>query len=89
VGKKLNNFNSLSHAEAQSLMNAGENSGFLPKKVTTYVDRIPCDWCENDKALSALTELYKIQEWKIIPKQGEGLIIRPNAKPQRFKVGEE
>jgi hypothetical protein len=50
-GKKpahIGHTQSLSHAEALSLMNAFEAEGSLPKEITMYVDRPTCPFCISE-----------------------------------------
>ena len=54
---------SLTHAEAHSLIRAYERQGTLPKKVTMYVDRKTCNICRGE--LPALLKRIGVEELTI------------------------
>ena len=61
--KHLGHAQSLTHAEAHSLIRAFERQGSLPKKVTMYVDRKTCNICRGE--LPALLKRLGVDELEI------------------------
>ncbi|WP_299248053.1 deaminase [uncultured Aquimarina sp.] len=61
--KHLGHAQSLTHAEAHSLMNAFEAKGSLPKEVNLYVDRPTCNMCKGE--LPALMKAMNIETLNI------------------------
>ncbi|MBL7746242.1 MAG: hypothetical protein JNM19_02340 [Chitinophagaceae bacterium] len=59
----LGHAQSLSHAEAHTLMNAFEELGSLPRNVTLYVDRATCNMCKGE--LPAIMKSMGIEELTI------------------------
>ena len=63
IPKHLGYAQSLTHAEAHSLIRAYERQGTLPKKVTMYVDRKTCNICRGE--LPALLKRIGVEELTI------------------------
>ena len=61
--KHLGHAQSLTHAEAHSLIRAFEREGSLPKKITMYVDRKTCNICRGE--LPALLKRLGVDELEI------------------------
>ncbi|MCI9080098.1 MAG: hypothetical protein HFH68_14515 [Lachnospiraceae bacterium] len=63
IPKHLGCAQSLTHAEAHSLIRAYERQGTLPEKVTMYVDRKTCNICRGE--LPALLKRIGVKELKV------------------------
>jgi MafB19-like deaminase len=61
---KINQAQSLLHAEGHALMNAFEEIGELPEKLTLFVDRATCNMCKGE--LPSLMRAMGIKELTIV-----------------------
>lgn len=74
--KHLGYAQSLTHAEAHSLIRAYERQGVMPKKVTMFVDRKTCNICRGE--LPALLNSMGIEELLIYSGGSDiPIIIKP------------
>jgi hypothetical protein len=75
---KINEVQSLSHAEAMSLMKAIEafGPGKLGKRLTINVDRWTCGLCKGDGGLNALRKYAGLDELRIVDSKGTAKIFR-------------
>jgi hypothetical protein len=76
--KHLGNARFLSHAEAHALINAFEDIGYLPKKITIFVDRETCRWCVYE--IHYLMKKMGIEELTIFNS------IKANPNPRIIKL---